>query len=160
MGETLKLDAADRKLLELLQTNARITVDALSEATGLSSSATHRRLQRLRDQHVIVGDISVLDPRKLGNPITLLVELELERDRPELMPALQTWIAQTAAVQQAWQVTGRGDLVLVVVATCIEDFDSLAERMMEQNRNIRKFTTSVALKTLKRGLSLPVPEAD
>ncbi|MDZ7602395.1 MAG: Lrp/AsnC family transcriptional regulator [Hoeflea sp.] len=159
MQDNHRLDAADRKLLDLLQTNARMTIEALSEAAGLSSSATHRRVQRLRELKIIQGDISVLDPRKLGNPITLLVELELERDRPELMPALQAWISATASVQQAWQVTGRGDLVLVVVASSVEDFDSLAEQMMEQNRNIRKFTTSVALKTLKRGLRLPVPQA-
>ena len=159
MHDTYRPDAADRKLLDLLQTNARITIEALSEAAGLSTSATHRRLQRLRDQRIILGDISVLDPRKLGNPITLLVELELERDRPELMPTLQAWIAATPSVQQAWQVTGRGDLMLVVVAGSVEDFDALMERMMEHNRNIRKFTTSVALKTLKRGLRLPLPQA-
>ena len=159
MQDTYRLDAADRKLLDLLQTNARTTIEALAEAASLSTSATHRRLQRLRDQRIILGDIAVLDPKRLGNPITLLVELELERDRPELMPALQAWISATSAVQQAWQVTGRGDLVLVVVAGSVEDFDALAERMMEQNRNIRKFTTSVALKTLKRGLRLPMPEA-
>tara|TARA_R110002020_G_scaffold50818_4_gene143864 strand:- start:4733 stop:5215 length:483 start_codon:yes stop_codon:yes gene_type:complete len=160
MNDIYRPDAADRKLLDLLQTNARTTIEALAEAAGLSTSATHRRLQRLRDQRIILGDIAVLDPKRLGNPITLLVELELERDRPELMPALQAWIAATPSVQQAWQVTGRGDLVLVVVAGSVEEFDVLAERMMEVNRNIRKFTTSVALKTLKRGLRLPIPQTD
>ncbi len=119
MRENSRFDAADRKLIELLQANARTKVEALAEAAGLSASAAHRRVQRLREQRVILGDISVVDPRKIGSPITLLVELELERDRPELMPALQDWIASTASVQQAWQVTGRGDLVLVVVARSI-----------------------------------------
>jgi Lrp/AsnC family transcriptional regulator, leucine-responsive regulatory protein len=54
-------------------------------------------------------------------------------------------IAKTDAVQQAWYVTGCGDLLL-----------ALMERLMTENRNVRKFTTSVALKTLKRGLAVPV----
>ena len=53
-------------------------------------------------------------------------------------------------------MTGRGDLLLVVTAQSIEDFDALMERLMTGNRNVRKFTTSVALKTLKRGLAVPV----
>ena len=133
-----------------------MTIDALARAANLSASSAQRRVQRLRDDKVIIGAISIVDPHRVGRPITLLVELELERDRPELLPALQNWIAKTDAIQQAWHVTGRGDLLLVVTAQSIEDFDALMERLMTGNRNVRKFTTSVALKTLKRGLAVPV----
>jgi Lrp/AsnC family leucine-responsive transcriptional regulator len=151
-----RLTAPDLTLIRLLQTDATLTIEALARAANLSASAAQRRVQRLRDQKVILGDVAIVDPRKVGRALTLLVELELERDRPELLPALKTWIAETPAVQQAWYVTGRGDLVLVITATSIEDFDALMEQLMEQNRNVRKFTTSVALKTLKRGLVVPV----
>jgi Lrp/AsnC family leucine-responsive transcriptional regulator len=156
MDKSTQLTAPDLTLIRLLQTDATLTIEALARAANLSASAAHRRVQRLRDQKVILGDVAIVDPRKVGRALTLLVELELERDRPELLPALKTWIAETPAVQQAWYVTGRGDLVLVITATSIEDFDALMEQLMEQNRNVRKFTTSVALKTLKRGLVVPV----
>ncbi|MEA2946040.1 MAG: Lrp/AsnC family transcriptional regulator, leucine-responsive regulatory protein [Alphaproteobacteria bacterium] len=156
MDKSTQLTAPDLTLIRLLQTDATLTIEALARAANLSASAAQRRVQRLRDQKVILGDVAIVDPRKVGRALTLLVELELERDRPELLPALKTWIAETPAVQQAWYVTGRGDLVLVITATSIEDFDALMEQLMEQNRNVRKFTTSVALKTLKRGLVVPV----
>ncbi len=156
MDGDIAFSAADKALLVFMQRDARLTLEELSQRVGLSPSATQRRLQRLRDLKVILGDIAVVDPRKVGKPMTLLVELELERDRPELLPALQSWLTAADAVQQAWYVTGRGDLLLVITATSIEDFDNLMERLMEQNRNVRKFTTSVALKTLKRGLAVPV----
>ena len=156
MDGDIAFSAADKALLVFMQRDALLTLEELSQRVGLSPSATQRRLQRLRDLKVILGDIAVVDPRKVGKPMTLLVELELERDRPELLPALQAWLTASDAVQQAWYVTGRGDLLLVITATSIEDFDNLMERLMEQNRNVRKFTTSVALKTLKRGLAVPV----
>jgi Lrp/AsnC family leucine-responsive transcriptional regulator len=156
MDKSTQLTAPDLTLIRLLQTDATLTIEALARAANLSASAAQRRVQRLRDQKVILGDVAIVDPRKVGRALTLLVELELERDRPELLPALKTWIAETPAVQQAWYVTGRGDLVLVITATSIEEFDALMEQLMEQNRNVRKFTTSVALKTLKRGLVVPV----
>jgi Lrp/AsnC family transcriptional regulator, leucine-responsive regulatory protein len=149
------LNAADKIILRLVQADARVTIDMLAHEAGLSPSAAQRRLQRLRDLKVIIGETAIVDPRKVGQPLTLLVELELERDRPELMPALQAWLVGTDAVQQAWNVTGRGDFLLVVTAASIEDFDALMERLMDANRNVRKFTTSVALKTVKRGLRVP-----
>jgi len=150
------LTFADRAILRLMQQDARTTIEEIARRIGLSISATQRRLQRLREDKVILGDISVVDPKRLGQGVTMLVELELERDRPEMLPGLQQWIARTTQIQQAWYVTGRGDYTLVVVVASIDAFDALMERLTTDNRNIRKFTTSVVLKTVKRGLAVPV----
>ncbi|MCG5481981.1 MAG: Lrp/AsnC family transcriptional regulator [Ensifer alkalisoli] len=151
-----KLTATDRAILCTVQENARATIDEIAMKAGLSTSSAQRRLQRLRAEKIILGDVSIIDPKKLGFGATLLVELELERDRPELMVNLHQWIARTPEVQEAWCITGRGDYTLVVVCGSIEEFDLLAERLMNENPNIRKFTTNVVLKTLKRGLALPL----
>lgn len=150
------IDRFDRALLRLVQQDARRTIDSLAREVGLSASVAQRRLQRLREQGVIATEIAVLDQRKVGAPLTFLVEIELEHDRPELLPALKAWIEGTGEVQQAWYITGRADCVLVVCVAGVEEFDALMERLMGANRNVRKFTTSLALKTLKRGLAIAV----
>ena len=151
-----KLTYADRVILRIVQDDARTTIEDMAGRVGLSVSSTQRRLQRLREDKVILGDVAVLDPKRVGQAVTMLVEIELERDRPEQLPAFHQWIQRTPQVQQAWYVTGRGDYTLVVVTASIEDFDALMERLMTDNRNVRKFTTSVVLKTVKRGLGVPV----
>jgi Lrp/AsnC family transcriptional regulator, leucine-responsive regulatory protein len=156
MQDQPELASSDLALLRLIQRDARQTLDAIAEAAGLSVSAAQRRLQRLRDLKVITGEIAVVDPRKVGRPMTFLVELELERDRPELLPALRAWIDRADEVQQAWYITGRSDCLIVVTAAGVEKFDQLMERLMEANRNVRKFTTSLALKTMKRGLAVAI----
>jgi Lrp/AsnC family transcriptional regulator, leucine-responsive regulatory protein len=155
---TAMLTSADKALLRCLQRDSRMTLDALAHAAGLSTSTAQRRVQRLRDEGVITGDVALVDPKAVGQPLTLHVELELERDRPELLQALQAWIGRSEHIQQAWYVTGRGDLMLVITAASIEAFDGFMERMLSENRNIRKFTTSVVLKTLKRGLAVAVEQ--
>lgn len=150
----MPLDKSDRAILREMQSDATLTLAELAHRVGLSQSATQRRLQKLRDDKVILRDISVVDSRKVGAGVAMLVELELERDRPELLPPLLRWIADTPEVQQAWCVTGRGDYTLVVVAGSVEHFDAFADRMMELHPNIRKFTTSVVLKTLKQTLAV------
>lgn len=80
----------------------------------------------------------------------------MDHDRPELARALHSWIATHPEIQNAWHVTGRGDYILSVIAPSVEDFDQLMERLMSENRLVRKYTTSVALKTLKRTQAVPV----
>ena len=156
MAETIELDEHDRKLLRIVQNDARLKLETLARKAGLSTSTAQRRLTRLRDLGVIAAEVAVLDPKMAGGLLTFLVELELERDRPELLPDLKRWIDRSVHVQQAWQVTGHSDCLLVVLAESVEGYDALMEQFMAENRNVRKFTTSVALKTLKRTLVVPI----
>ena len=151
-----ELTQTDAEILRIVQQDARTTIENIAHRVGLSVSSAQRRLQRLREEKVITGEVAIVDPKRVGSHVTMLVELELERDRPELLPALHQWLAKAPEVQQAWSITGRGDYTLVVLSPSIEAFDALMERMLADNRNIRKFTTSVALKTLKRSLAVPV----
>ncbi|MDR6816642.1 Lrp/AsnC family leucine-responsive transcriptional regulator [Neorhizobium sp. 2083] len=152
----MPLTAADREILKLMQQDATITLNELAHRTGLSPSSAQRRLQKLRDDKVILRDVSIVDPKKVGASVSMLVEVELERDRPELLPPFLRWVTETPEVQEAWGTSGRGDYTLVIMAQSVEHFDTLADRMMERNANIRKFTTSVVLKTLKRTLAVTV----
>ena len=148
------LSASDLALLAAVQENADLTLDQLADRAGLSASAVQRRLKKLRDAGVIQRTVALLDPKAVGQTLSLIVELELERDRHDLLPPLQAWIAREAAIQNAWFVTGRGDLVLSMTAASIESFDAFMERMLADHRVIRKYTTSVVLKTLKRSLAV------
>ncbi|MCC2610744.1 Lrp/AsnC family transcriptional regulator [Neorhizobium sp. Rsf11] len=152
----MPLTKMDREILKLMQQDATITLGELAHRTGQSASSAQRRLQKLREDKVILRDVSVVDPKKVGANVSMLVEVELERDRPELLPPFMRWLVETPEVQEAWVTSGRGDYTLVVLARSVEHFDELADRMMELNPNIRKFTTSVVLKTLKRTLAVHV----
>lgn len=154
MNSPETLGTADFALLAALQDNADLTLEQLADRAGMSPSAVQRRVKKLREAGVIQRVVALLDPKAVGQSLSLIVELELERDRHDLLPPLQTWIAQEAAIQNAWFVTGRGDLVLSMTAASIESFDAFMERMLAEHRVIRKYTTSVVLKTLKRSLAV------
>jgi len=153
----MELDRFDRQLLNLVQEDAGQTAERLAEQVALSPSAIQRRLRRLREQGVIVRDAAIVDPGKIGRPTFFIVSLQVERERPALMAQLRTWLAAQEQVQQAFYVTGEADFVLVVTAPDTETYDALMSRMVEENPNVRKFTTSVALGIVKRGLTIPVP---
>src|SRR5687768_1675505 len=81
----VELDCFDSRLLELVQQDARLTSDRLAAAVGLSPAAVQRRLKRLRDVGAIAATVAVLSPDAVGRPMSFLVEVQLERERADLM---------------------------------------------------------------------------
>lgn len=152
----MELDRFDRQLLNLMQKDAAQTAEELAQAVALSPSAIQRRLRRMREQGVISGEVSIVDPGRIGNPTSFIVAVQVERDHPEHVAQFRQWVAGQDHVQQAFYVTGEADFILVVTAPDTQAYDALMSRMLEENSNVRRFTTNVALNLLKRGLAIPV----
>lgn len=154
---TMQLDRFDRQLLNLVQQDSSLAAERLAEQVALSPSAIQRRLRRLREQGVIMRDAAVLDPAQIGRPNFFIVSLEVERERPELLAQLRAWLNEQEHIQQAFYVTGEVDFVLIVTAPHMEAFEALMSRLLQENANVKRYTTNVALGLVKRGLNIPVP---
>ena len=150
------MDAIDRKLLDLIQRDASLTSEKLAELVGASGSAVHRRLKRLRADGVIRSVVATVDQTRVGRPLTFIVGLEIERKQANLYERLQRWVERQDAVQQAYNVTGSSDFVIVVTAATVEEYDRLMDEMLEAHPNIKKYTTNVVLRSFKRRLFVPV----
>lgn len=155
----MELDSFDRQLLALLQQDAGHTAEHLAEHVALSVSAIQRRIRKMRDQGVILKDISLCDPKKLGRPTFFIVSLQVERERPELLAELKRWLSAEEQVQQVYYVTGEADFILVLTAPDTESYDDLMSRLVSANPNVRRFTTNVALGIVKRGMAIAIPQA-
>lgn len=150
------LDDSDRKILGIIQEDARRSAESIGTDIGLSASAVQRRITRLREDGVITAEVAIVDPKSVGRSLTMIVDIEVERERPELMALLKRWIAAEPAIQEAWYVTGDGDFVLIVCMRDVEDYDALMQKLVAENPNVRRFRTRVALGTLKRGCAVPI----
>lgn len=152
----IELDKFDRGILAILQRDARRSAEMIGAGIGLSASAVQRRIARLREAAVIVAEVAVIDPRTVARPLTLIVDVDVERERPELLTSLRQWIAAEPAIQEAWYVTGEGDYVLIVTARDMDDYEALMRKLVGENANVRRFRTRVALAAVKRGIAVPV----
>ena len=150
------LDKLDRRILTILQKDARRPAELIGIDIGLSASAVQRRIARMRDEGIIIAEVALVDPKRAGRPLTMIVDVEVERERPELLASLKQWIGAEPCIQEAWYVTGAGDYVLIVVARDVDDFEVLMQRLVADNANVRRFQTRVALSTLKRGMLVPL----
>ena len=110
------LDAIDRRILALLQEDNQITNLALAERVGLSPPACLKRVRRLRDEQVVVKDVALVDPDKVGQGIVAFVGVELDRQREDVLAAFERKMSGEPEVQQCYFVSGETDYLLVV--TC------------------------------------------
>lgn len=152
------LDSVDRALLTLVQADSRKSVEELGAAVGLSGSAAHRRIQRMRANRVILRDVSLIDPVAVGRPLVMIVSLSVDREGRHNLQALRSWLNAEPSVQQGWYVTGEADFIIVISACDMVEFDDIAQRLVSENSNVRNFHTSVAISVVKRGLSIKTDE--
>ncbi len=150
------LDDADKRLLEILQRDNRLTADELGEKTRLSRSSVQRRLKRFRDEGIIEADISVLSAKAVGRPMTFIVEVELERERTDLLDEFRRSMLELKDVQQCYYVTGHTDFILVVTSTDMAAYEEFSRQVFTDNPNIRRFHSNVVVNRVKVGLQVPV----
>lgn len=148
-------DELDRRILDVLQVNARLSAEELGQAVAASASTANRRLQRLRSIGVIEAEVAVVSPQAIGRPLTVVMTLSLEREDAAFLQQLRSWLSSEPAVQMAWYVTGEADFMLTYAAQSVEDYEAFAKRLMQANTGVRTFGTSVVLSTVKRTLALP-----
>lgn len=143
------IDRIDRSILVALQRNNRIPNLELAELVGLSPPACFKRVKRLRKEGVIVGDVSIINPELAGNTMTLIVSVEMERDRADIYQVFRKSILNAPEVTQCYQISGSYDFMLVVTVKDIQGYEHFVERVLHKDLNIRKFHTSVSLRTVK-----------
>ena len=151
-----ELDEIDRRLLDLLQADARQSLERLAGEVGLSGPAVQRRIKRLRETGVIVRDVVEIDPAAVGLAMTFIVIVELERERADQVDAFGRKASKEPLVQQCYYVTGEGDFVLVALAQSMDDFEAMTRRLFFDDANVRRFRTSVVMDKCLRSLSIPV----
>lgn len=150
----MDIDKIDRAILMSLQNNNRIPNIELAEKVALSAPACLKRVKRLRESGVIVSDVSIIDGQLAGNKMTLIVSIEMERDRADIYHKFKQSILQVDEVTQCYQITGSYDFMLIV---CVEDmqvYETFVDRVLHTDLNIRKFHTAVALRTVKHNTAI------
>ena len=154
----MKIDRIDRKILVALQRNNRIPNLELAELVGLSPPACLKRVKRLREEGVIIGDVSIINPELAGNTMTLIVSVEMERDRADIYQVFRKSILKAPEVTQSYQISGSYDFMLVVTVKDIQGYEQFLERVLRTDLNIRKFHTSVSLRTVKFSTEIELEE--
>jgi Lrp/AsnC family transcriptional regulator, leucine-responsive regulatory protein len=150
------IDEFDRKILRHVQHNNQLTSMQLSDLVGLSPTSIQRRLAKLRATKVIEADIAVVSPKVAGRPLTMLVAVELERERSDIIDRFKRAVRDRPEVMSAYYVTGETDFILVVSATDMSDYEGFTRDFFYNNPDIKGFKTTVVMDRIKASFCLPM----
>ncbi|RDE22931.1 Lrp/AsnC family transcriptional regulator [Motiliproteus coralliicola] len=121
-----KLDRIDRRILELLQQDARISIAELADAVGLSPTPCGRRVKQLESRGLIARQIVVLDPKKIGLPMTILVQISLEKQTKDRLKLFEEAVALIPEVMECYLITGsQSDYMLKMVTRDLDHYQQL-----------------------------------
>jgi len=152
----VEIDTTDRRILTVLQRNGRISNAELSEKINLSPSACHRRVQLLQTAGFIKDYVALLDPRKVGRPSTVFVEITLSGQADEVLDAFEREVAKVPDVLECHLMAGNADYLLKVVAFDTDHFAQIHRRHLARLPGVAQMQSSFALRTVFKTTALPL----
>jgi Lrp/AsnC family leucine-responsive transcriptional regulator len=154
---SFKLDQIDRKILEILQANAKITNAQLSKEVGLSPAPTLERVKKLESSGLIQSYHAQLDTHKIGLGVSTFVQVTLVGHKKQYIDAFVEKISHIDEIIECHHITGSGDFILKVIAKDISAYQKLMLERVSEIEEIDSMQSMVILSTFKNSKVLPIP---
>ncbi len=152
----MQLDPTDRRILQVLQREGRISNADLAERIALSPSACHRRVQRLETEGFISAYVALVDARRIGKPTTVFVEITLNGQSDEVLDAFERAVARIPDVLECHLMAGSADFLLKLMVEDTEDFARIHRQKLARLPGVQGMQSSFALRTVFKTTALPV----
>jgi len=156
----IDLDEIDRRILASLQAHARLRNVELAELVGLSASPCLRRVKRLEETGVIRGFATLVDPEAVGLPVSVFVQVTLERQAEAALEAFESHIAEWPEVMECYLMTGDADYLLRVVAADLTAYQEFLMNKLTRVEGVASIKSSFALRRIAYRTALPVDTAE
>lgn len=150
------LDRTERRILEALQQDGRLSNVELAQAVGLSESPCLRRVRGLESEGVIAGYSAVVSQRSLGLQVTAFVQVQLEKHDDQKTKAFLERVAQEKHIIECHAMSGAYDYLLKVVAQSMDHFSEIAMQGILRFPGVKGIESSFSLLTIKHPSPLPI----
>lgn len=152
-----KLDRTDRRILQLMQTNGRITNLELADAVGLSPTPCSRRVKRLEDSGLIERHVTLLDQSRLGLKLTAIIGITMDRHTPDRFDAFESEVRHYPEVVECHVVTGQAaDYLLRVVVPDMEYYERFLLGKLTRIEGVTGVHSSFVLRRVISRTELPL----
>jgi Lrp/AsnC family transcriptional regulator, leucine-responsive regulatory protein len=151
-----EIDKIDRKILQVLQEDGRISNLKLAESIGLSPTAVLARTQRLQREGVILGYKARLNPAKLGRGMAVFVEVLLDRTTANVFDAFKAAVQVHGEIMECHLVAGGFDYLLKLRVQDMNAYREFAGRVLWQLPGVRETRTYAVMEEVKESTRLAV----
>jgi Lrp/AsnC family leucine-responsive transcriptional regulator len=157
----VKLDRIDRRILEEIQRNGRITNLELADAVGLSPTPCSRRVKRLEDSGIIDRHVTLLNQSKLGLKLTAFITIAMDRHTPERFDNFERQVSEFPEVIECSVVTGSAaDYLVKAVVPDMEYYEAFLLGKLTRIEGVTGVQSSFVLRPVVRKTELPLDHID
>jgi Lrp/AsnC family transcriptional regulator len=148
-----EMDRLDRQILRLLAADASLSLAEIAERVGLTPTPCWKRIRRMEQAGIITGRVAVLDPAKVGLPVSAFVAVETADHSSGWLQNFAQVVAGMSEIIEAWRMSGDVDYLLHVVVPDIAAYDEFYRRLIAAVP-LRNVTSRFAMERMK---AAPLP---
>lgn len=149
------LDETDRKILKLLQKDATLSADSISDQVHLSRNACWRRIKIMEDSGLIKSRVCLLDADKLEMGLTVFVMIKTNNHDPDWIEKFRSAVKLFPQITAAHRMSGELDYILRVVVASVGEYDRFYQQLIKKVP-IADVSASFAMETIVDTTQLPI----
>jgi Lrp/AsnC family leucine-responsive transcriptional regulator len=157
MADDVELDGIDRRILQRLQEDGRISNLKLAEAVSLSPTAVLARVQRLTRDGYIAGYEARLNPRLLGAGMLVFVEVLLDRTTPNVFDEFRAAVQVHPEILECHMVAGGFDYLIKTRVADMDAYRTFAGSVLWRLPGVRETRTYAVMEEVKHSTRLHIP---
>lgn len=149
------MDPTDRKILQLLQADAGLTVKQIAGQIPLSITPCWKRMQKLENQGYIRARVALLDAARVHADVTVFVTIKTEQHTPEWIERFSQAISDMPEIMEAYRMSGEVDYLLKIAVSSIAAYDRFYKKLIERI-DLSNVSSSFAMEEIKCTTALPI----
>ena len=150
------MDRYDKRIIDALQRDGRISNKQLAQLVNLSESACLRRVRALEDSGLIERYVAMVDQARAGLPGDVLVHIGLHREEQSELAAFEEAVRNIPEVMECYLMTGEFDYLLRIVVADMADFERIHKDALTRLPGVARVNSSVAIRTVLKKTELPL----
>jgi Lrp/AsnC family transcriptional regulator len=153
MAADKEIDRLDREILRLISADASLSLAEIAGQVGLTPTPCWKRIRRMEESGIIMRRVAVIDPAKIGLPVSVFVEVETADHSGEWLERFAEVVGSMPEIIDAWRMSGDVDYLLHVVVPDIAAYDDFYRRLIGQVK-LRNVSSRFSMERLK---AAPLP---
>jgi len=150
------MDEIDKKILNILQSNATMPLSEISKKVGVSSTPCWNRIKKMEENGTITSKITILNNEKINLAVTVFLSVSIGNHQEEWLSKFNNTIMQYDQIIEVYRLASSSmDYLLKIVAPSIQEYDKFQQRLIN-DFEFTSMTSNITLKEIKKNNYLPL----
>ena len=151
-----QLDKTDRHILQLLQADARLTIQEIGQQINLSKTPVHERIKRLERERIITQYVTLIDKKRVGNGLTVYSQVTLDKQTRDTFVDFDAAIRELPEVLECSRVSGTFDYLLKIVSRDMETYNRFYQEQLSVIPGALHISSFFVMAEIKNTTVVPV----